>query len=129
MSSLNGFQIGRNLTSGKPQYFGKYRATVTKTNDPLKMGRIKVKCPKVLGDFESNWCLPCLPPGYQGIPKVGDLVWIEFEEGNPDLPIWCGVWYKEQSYTANVNNLIIQSNGTVSLNGSSITAGGRVLYP
>ena len=105
--TLHGFQMGKKLPE-KNQYFGKYRATVTKNADPLKMGRIKVKCPKVLGDYESPWALPCLPPGYSGVPNKGDLVWVEFEEGNQDMPIWSGIWYKERDYPlTNVDDLKI----------------------
>jgi len=96
--SLHGFELGRKLNKGKKEYFGKYRAFVTKNVDPMKMGRIKVKCPAVLGDYESAWALPCLPPKVKNLPSVGELVWVEFEEGNPDLPIWTGVWYKEKSF-------------------------------
>ena len=95
--SLHGFSLEKKLDTGTKAY-GKYRATVLNNTDPKQMGRIKVECPKVLGDYESNWCLPCLPPGYLSIPPVGSLVWVEFEEGNPNLPIWSGVWYAEGSF-------------------------------
>jgi hypothetical protein len=95
--SLHGFQLGSNRVQS-PKYYGKYRAVVTKIQDPKVMGRIKVSCPKVLGDYESNWCMPCLPYGYCALPKIGDSIWIEFEEGDPDKPIWVGVWYKETQY-------------------------------
>lgn len=82
------------------KFFGKYRARVINNKDPKKMGRIKVECPKVLGKFESEWCLPCFPYGADGvgtiqIPREGSLVWIEFEEGDPDKPIWTGTIWKQ----------------------------------
>lgn len=88
-----GLAIERKDSSEGKKFYGKYRAIVTNTNDPDKMGRLKVKCPKVLGDDESQWCNPCFPPGYIVMPKVGDAVWVEFEEGDPARPIWTGVWY------------------------------------
>ena len=82
------------------KFFGKYRARVINNKDPKKMGRIKVECPKVLGKFESEWCLPCFPYGADGIgtiqiPREGYLVWVEFEEGDPDKPIWTGTIWKQ----------------------------------
>lgn len=84
------------------KYLGKYRATVVKNFDHEKRGRIKVSCPKVLGDVVSNWCSPCFSMSGKGhgmwhLPKVGDTVWIEFEEGNPNKPIWVGGWYLADS--------------------------------
>lgn len=80
------------------QFFGKYRAIVTKNNDPEKMGRIKVRCPKVLGEYESAWCTPCVPSAFNDgglfyVPNNGEVVWVEFEEGNPSKPIWVGSWW------------------------------------
>ena len=78
-------------------YYGKYRGVVTNTNDPNGAGRIKVRVPKVTGTNETKWCLPCLPYMGRGheivfIPKVGDNVWVEFEDGNINFPIWTGCW-------------------------------------
>jgi uncharacterized protein involved in type VI secretion and phage assembly len=27
------------------------------------------------------------------IPQIGAGVWVEFEQGDPDYPIWSGCWY------------------------------------
>lgn len=83
-------------------YRGKFRAIVTNINDPDKMGRIKVQCPKLFGEYESSWCLPCVPyssddAGFIMLPKVGDMVWIEFEDNDPALPIWVGCLWKQNS--------------------------------
>jgi uncharacterized protein involved in type VI secretion and phage assembly len=80
------------------QFFGKYRGTVTDIQDPLMTGRIRAKVPDVLGDLESGWAMPCAPFGGSGmgffaLPKVGAGVWIEFEHGDPDYPIWAGCWF------------------------------------
>ena len=80
------------------QFFGKYRGTVTDIQDPLMTGRIKAKVPDVMGDQESGWAMPCAPFGGSGmgffaLPKVGAGVWIEFEHGDPDYPIWTGCWF------------------------------------
>ncbi len=80
------------------QYFGKFRGIVSDINDPLMIGRVKATVPDVMGDQESGWAMPCAPfggdqTGFFSLPKVGAGVWIEFEHGNPDYPIWSGCWW------------------------------------
>ena len=80
------------------QFFGKYRGIVTDIQDPLLIGRIRARVPDVMGDLESGWAMPCFPfsgsgSGFFALPTVGAGVWIEFEHGDPDYPIWAGGWY------------------------------------
>lgn len=74
-------------------YYGKYRGVVKETNDPEKRGRIRVLCPAVLGKQLSNWALPCLPPNCFSVPIKDTMVWVEFEGGRKDSPIYTGVFY------------------------------------
>ena len=76
-------------------FYGKYRGVVTDNNEPLKQGRIRATVPAVLGDRESGWALPCTPcsRGFFFIPPVDAKVWIEFEGGNPEVPIWSGCFW------------------------------------
>jgi hypothetical protein len=85
----------------RTQFFGKYRGVVEDINDPLFLGRVKATVPAVLGDVVSGWALPCAPytgdgVGFYAIPPVGAGVWIEFEGGDPDYPIWVGGWWGDQ---------------------------------
>lgn len=85
------------MTTNQP-FYGKYRGTVTDNQDPLMIGRVRAKVPDVMGDQESGWAMPCALFGGSGmgffaIPKVGAGVWIEFEHGDPDYPIWAGCWF------------------------------------
>lgn len=78
-------------------FLGKYRALVLKVeNSKSPTTRIKVKCPKVLGDSSSGWCLACVPfvkdKTTLKAPEVGDPVWVEFEDGDLSKPIWTGTW-------------------------------------
>jgi uncharacterized protein involved in type VI secretion and phage assembly len=79
-------------------FYGKYRGVVTDIQDPLQIGRIRAQVPDVLGDQESGWAMPCAPfggpqVGFFALPTVGAGVWIEFEQGDPDYPIWSGCWW------------------------------------
>jgi uncharacterized protein involved in type VI secretion and phage assembly len=79
-------------------FYGKYRGSVTDNQDPLMIGRVKARVPDVMGNLESGWAMPCAPFGGSGvgffaIPAVGAGVWIEFEHGDPEYPIWSGCWW------------------------------------
>ena len=78
-----------------PQFFGKYRGTVANNVDPMQMGRIQAIVPDATGAIPTSWALPCLPmtgtqAGVFTVPPIGAAVWIEFEQGNTDYPIWTG---------------------------------------
>lgn len=79
-------------------YFGKYRAIVKDTQDPEQRGRLKLICPEVLGQQLSKWALPCLPPNFFGVPPLGSWVWVEFEGGRKDSPIWTGCWFPKDQW-------------------------------
>ena len=78
-------------------FFGKYRGKVKNNMDPYLCGRIQVTAPAVLGDA-IVWALPCAPyagpgVGFFAMPPVGANVWVEFEGGNPEAPIWSGCFW------------------------------------
>jgi uncharacterized protein involved in type VI secretion and phage assembly len=81
---------------GSPKrYHGKYRATVLQNVDPQQTGRVVVQVADVLGQTSSSWAIPCMAAaGAQAgcfiVPPVGSQVWVEFEQGDPDYPIWSG---------------------------------------
>jgi uncharacterized protein involved in type VI secretion and phage assembly len=77
------------------QYYGKYRGTVFNNIDPMQMGRIQVVVPDVTSVLPSTWALPCVPMagaqcGEFTVPPIGAAVWVEFEHGDRDYPIWTG---------------------------------------
>ncbi len=81
--------------NGSKQYFGKYRGTVTTNIDPLQIGRLMVQVPDVLGTSVSSWAMPCFPFAGKGsgvyvVPQIGAGVWVEFEHGDSNYPIWTG---------------------------------------
>jgi uncharacterized protein involved in type VI secretion and phage assembly len=81
-----------------PRYFGKYRGTVMNNLDPMLLGRLLVSVPDVLSLAPSSWAVPCVPlAGPTGppmgvflVPPIGAGVWVEFEQGDPNFPIWVG---------------------------------------
>jgi hypothetical protein len=80
------------------RYFGKYRGTVFNNIDPMLMGRIQAIVPGVLGIVPTSWAMPCFPVagiqnGMFALPIIGSAVWIEFEQGDPDYPVWTGCFY------------------------------------
>ncbi|WCM54382.1 phage baseplate assembly protein V [Pseudomonas sp. WJP1] len=77
------------------KFYGKFRGVVQNNIDPMQMARIQVQVPDVLGLGVSSWAMPCLPfAGQQSgmfvVPQIGAGVWVEFEQGNQDYPIWVG---------------------------------------
>ncbi|ALF52891.1 baseplate assembly protein [Nostoc piscinale CENA21] len=80
------------------QFFGKYRGRVENNIDPLQLGRLQVSVPAVLGEGRNSWAMPCVPyagvgVGFFVIPPNGANLWVEFEGGNPDYPIWAGCFW------------------------------------
>ena len=87
--------------------FGKYRGTVVNNIDPLGMGRIIAAVPEVFGTAVTDWALPAFPfaglnHGLILVPNVGDGVWIEFEQGDPNYPIWTGSWLSSDTPIPNL---------------------------
>jgi hypothetical protein len=80
------------------KYFGKYRGMVLNNVDPMQMGRLMVQVPDISGLIPSTWAMPCFPVtgkqmGTWWLPQIGAGVWVEFEQGDPDYPIWSGCWF------------------------------------
>ncbi len=80
------------------RHYGKYRGTVSNNIDPKQLGRLQVSVPAVYGTNTLNWAMPCVP--YAGkdvgiffIPAPGTNIWVEFEGGDLDSPIWSGCFW------------------------------------
>lgn len=79
--------------------FGKYRGKVVDNDDPTDRGRILVKVPSVLGGLEV-WAMPCVPyagdgVGFYALPEPDTGVWVEFEGGDMDYPVWTGCFWAD----------------------------------
>ncbi len=82
------------------EFYGKYRGKVLENIDPEFLGRIIAEVPAVSGST-TNWAMPCVPyagegVGFYAIPPIGANVWIEFEAGDPNYPIWTGCFWSEE---------------------------------
>jgi hypothetical protein len=78
--------------------YGKYRGTVINNIDPLQIGRIQAMVADLAGFVPGTWAMPCLPVaginnGIFAVPIIGSGVWIEFERGDPDHPVWAGGYW------------------------------------
>lgn len=76
------------------RYYSSYRGFVADNQDPENFGRVKLKVPQVYGTQTMNywaWQKGCYAGngyGMQCIPNKGDVVYVEFEFGDPRKPIW-----------------------------------------
>jgi hypothetical protein len=92
------FEIERLAEMVDSRFFGKYRGIVSDNQDTESRGRLQVKVPTVLGD-QTVWALPCVPvantdgSGFFAMPDVDACVWVEFEAGNLNYPIWTGCFW------------------------------------
>jgi hypothetical protein len=83
----------------RKRFFGKYRGSVVENVDPSFQGRLMVRVPDVFGILTSSWALPCVPLAGPDmgtsfvLPRVGSSVWVEFEQGDPQMPIWVGCFW------------------------------------
>jgi hypothetical protein len=87
------------------RYWGKYQGTVLQNIDPMKRGRLQLVVPDVHSMLPTTWAEPCVPlagptgppMGVYMVPPVGAGVWVEFEHGDPNKPIWVGCRWGLQS--------------------------------
>ena len=109
------------MLSTDTTFAGMYRGLVLRTNDPLRQNRIQVAVPVINGNDPLDWALPCLPPlaaAQQRMPLRGESVWIMFEHGSADHPVWMGSWHATHGIVPTVGD-----------NGTASPTGGGVLGP
>lgn len=80
------------------KYWGKFRGKVVDTVDPMVGGRLLCTV-AALPEMTLNWAMPAVPyassgQGFFALPIIGSDVWIEFEQGDPDRPIWSGGYWE-----------------------------------
>lgn len=76
------------------RYYSCYRGFVADRDDPENLSRLRLIIPSVGGtNVYDYWAFPrnvFSGAGYgsQVIPQKGDVVWVEFESGHPNKPLW-----------------------------------------
>lgn len=85
---------------GNDKFFGMYRGEVLFVDDPKKQGRIKVAVLPMFRDLAHEvlpWAVPAFSlwngagkdgTGFFAVPREGTFVYVMFEEGDPDQPIY-----------------------------------------
>jgi phage baseplate assembly protein gpV len=101
-----------------------YRAIVADNRDPAERGRIKVIIPSVTGTAISEWIWPVVSAGYWVLPDPGKQVWVMFENGDQDAPVWLGRTKQEQE--ADVHPSAPWAMLTGASTGVAIPAGGEL---
>lgn len=82
-------------------FYGIYKAQVVNNSDPNNSGRLILFCPTVHGpDTAQIWARP--KAAYAGkqfglwaIPDVGEWVYVSFDHGRAEFPIWEGGWWAD----------------------------------
>lgn len=80
-------------------FYGKYKGKVVNNLDPLFQARLMVEVPAVPA-ANLNYAMPCVPyagleVGFYALPPIGANVWVEFEAGDVNRPIWTGCFWAE----------------------------------
>ena len=130
----------RDVQQEPNRYYGKFRATVINNLDPESRGRIQVQVPDVSGLNLSSWAMPCVPVAGRGsgaffVPEIGSGVWVEFEQGDPDYPIWTGCFWGTSAELPEMGlaspaptpNIVLQTTGRNSLTIHGTPGGGLTL--
>lgn len=93
--------VGEQPPFQEKRYFGTYRGKVVDNNDPQRLGRVKCICHEVLGlEITTDWAAykggaygGSSNSGAFAAPDIGATVFIEFESGDVNRPLYSGVWW------------------------------------
>lgn len=89
----------RRVGANPNRFYGKYRGVVVGNTDPEGRGRLQVEVPEVRGPGVIDWALPSSPyagdgVGFFALPPVDASIWVEYEGGNLQVPIWTGCFWQ-----------------------------------
>ena len=108
--------------------------------DPLQTGRVQINCPSVLGSGTLSWAMPNVPlsgmqSGIYCVPIVGAKVWVEFEGGDPDYPIYSGGFWGTASEVPSLAlaglpaspSIVLQTSGQNTISISDVPGAGGLM--
>lgn len=72
------------------KFFGLYRAIVRNNIDPEQRYRLQVDAPS-LSTAPLSWAEACISSTQPSSPNIGDSIWVMFEAGDLNYPVWVGV--------------------------------------
>jgi hypothetical protein len=113
----------------RKRFFGKYQGSVRDNVDPLFQGRLLVCVPDVTGFFTSSWAMPCVPMAgpLQGTsfvpPPIGTGVWVEYEQGDSERPIWVGCFWGPGQVPAGARLMATQAPGVPAISLETLGSG------
>jgi hypothetical protein len=106
---MNDDLLARLLEKVEHRFYGKYRGFVADNQDPDNRGRLRLRVPSVLGtEVTTGWALPCAPyggaanQGFFFVPDKDAAVWVEFESGLLEYPIWVGTFWTKSGGSSEV---------------------------
>lgn len=113
--------MGDDLSHDGARYYGKYRGRVENNLDPEGRARLQVSVPSVFGEVNMLWAMPCAVvaspmAGVYMVPPKDALVWIDFEEGDPERPIWSGCFWNQKQIPAQTAQQAVIKLGATTLN-------------
>lgn len=82
-----------------------YRALVRDSRDPSNKGRIKVSIPQISGKQVTDWIWPIVNSGFLVVPKAGDQIWVAFEAGDKENPVWLGKTSETGTYKTSTGSV------------------------
>jgi phage baseplate assembly protein gpV len=91
-------------------YYGTYKAKVMSNTDPNNRGRLAIWCPQVHGPVSAQvWAEHKSPYagnnfGFWAVPDVDEWVYVTFDHGRAEFPIWDGGWYANAEPTVDMVN-------------------------
>ena len=84
------------VENGIKRLYGVYRATVVNNRDPLSQRRLQLRI-QTSPDAVSAWIAPFDNNNITAeVPSIGQGVWVQFLNGDPESPVWLGHFGKNK---------------------------------
>lgn len=125
MSKIQGLTALNREKYNRERIFGVYRGIVEYNVDPMKLGRVKVRIPNLHSTEKSisteglPWAYPmhhfggAHDMGSYYVPSVGATIFVQFEMGDPEHPIYFGTWWKVPPMVREMNTKTSPVDGKV----------------